>query len=309
MNDYDKIRMLGAIPSKQDRRDFHVSRLLPYMRETFPAEYRIPQQTPIYDQDIYGMCVAFSLKTAKEVHEIRERRKHEQYSAAYIYARRDSGDYHGEGMEPRDALKCLQKRGVCKHETFPNLGNYTMLSRMLKAEWDSEAEPQKITAYAQCYTVDDVKAALMGLGPVLLCIAVYDSFYKGGYLKNPDTSAEQIRGYHAMVITGWTKDGYWVVQNSWGKRWGDNGLCYMPLGYKPIIEMWTMTDYQPEPLPEPQKEEYDVFLSPWGKTGVDGLWRVQLSAFKNKQDAKIWLASTLEKDLARLGKGIKVVNP
>ena len=45
----------------------------------------------------------------------------------------------------------------------------------------------------------------------------------------PDPSEKMIGG-HAMLIVGST-DTHFIVRNSWGAEWGDNGYCYIPLDY------------------------------------------------------------------------------
>ena len=34
---------------------------------------------------------------------------------------------------------------------------------------------------------------------------------------------------HAILIVGWTEDS-WIIKNSWGTKWGDNGYVYMKRG-------------------------------------------------------------------------------
>jgi hypothetical protein len=46
---------------------------------------------------------------------------------------------------------------------------------------------------------------------------------------------EQVReehGWHAMLCVGYlAKDQLFIVRNSWGTAWGDNGYCYIPFKY------------------------------------------------------------------------------
>lgn len=31
---------------------------------------------------------------------------------------------------------------------------------------------------------------------------------------------------HAVILVGWTKD-HWIIKNSWGPSWGENGFAWM----------------------------------------------------------------------------------
>lgn len=42
-------------------------------------------------------------------------------------------------------------------------------------------------------------------------------------------------GYHAVVVVGWGQDErsgtkYWIIKNSWGKGWGEDGFFRMIRG-------------------------------------------------------------------------------
>ena len=39
-------------------------------------------------------------------------------------------------------------------------------------------------------------------------------------------------GGHAIAAVGYDDDKeYFIVRNSWGTEWGDNGYCYIPYTY------------------------------------------------------------------------------
>jgi cathepsin B len=70
-----------------------------------------------------------------------------------------------------------------------------------------------------------IKQEIMKNGPVQTGFIVYEDFmhYKSGIYKH--THGEQLGG-HAVKILGWGVDNgesHWIVQNSWGPNWAENG--------------------------------------------------------------------------------------
>ena len=76
-----------------------------------------------------------------------------------------------------------------------------------------------------------MKLALYNNGPVAVSFEVEDDFfhYKGGIyqhtgLKNKFNPFELTN--HAVVAVGWGEENgvpYWIVKNSWGAKWGEEG--------------------------------------------------------------------------------------
>lgn len=291
-------RKLGLIPGPMDHRDYPLSRIIS-LKRSFPDEYTIPDPIPgPYDQGDIPACVAYTLKAIKEVQEYRERRTRLSLSAAYIYGARAHDDFHGEGMVARQALSSLLKRGVCREELFPGIYPYKVCARAITPAMDRDARRQRIKTYTTIKTVEEGKTALMELGPFFIAVQVYDSFYKGGNLPMPDTSREEMHGYHSMAVVGWTRDHRWLCLNSWGKDWGSmRGMCTLPFNY-PITEMWSLTDMiASEPVPEYRAR---IIQNPHS-----GAWSIQLGSFSSLEEMKNSLLRPLQSDLARAGKNIK----
>ena len=52
---------------------------------------------------------------------------------------------------------------------------------------------------------------------------------KTGFYNFADISDEKLLGGHAVMAVGYDDNkGHFVVRNSWGMEWGDNGYFYMP---------------------------------------------------------------------------------
>jgi len=81
-------------------------------------------------------------------------------------------------------------------------------------------------------SIDAIKTAL-GVGPVTTSFTVYSDFYDygSGCYENPGTDGTN----HCMLICGWDDDacggeGAWLVKNSWGDGWGDDGFVWLKYG-------------------------------------------------------------------------------
>ena len=80
--------------------------------------------------------------------------------------------------------------------------------------------------------VEKMKAEIAARGPISCGIGVTQEFldYTGGVFVAHD---KKILGGHAIEVTGWgkTEEGqeYWIVRNSWGEYWGENGWFRMQM--------------------------------------------------------------------------------
>ena len=83
---------------------------------------------------------------------------------------------------------------------------------------------------------DDITSALSEGYPVTISLKIFDSFgnQSKGFVYRPtdEEITENKYGNHAMVICGYSEeDKVYIVRNSWGKGFGDNGYCYIPFSY------------------------------------------------------------------------------
>ena len=97
---------------------------------------------------------------------------------------------------------------------------------------DEEHPVSEWVSYA-AHGKDSMKVDLYYHGPAVAHIYVDPLFYgfRGGYnvypLRHIDTIPEEkVHSLHAVVVIGWglEPEPHWVIQNSWGHHWGDNGV-------------------------------------------------------------------------------------
>lgn len=249
-------RPLGVIPSPPDFRDYRLNEFTD-VYSTFPDNYIAPpyksiDEIPVYDQNGYGMCVAFSGASIKEQQELFETGKPIRMSTCWIYGNRGNGMYVGEGMIPREAWDKLCSDGVPPHDDLPQLGTFTQCFDLVYRNRESlkkKAENNKTLSYVAVAlnNPDEIRTAIMKCGFINVSIAVYDDFYEVGKDGFLDSVWGKIRGYHALTAVGWTTRNskpYMIILNSWGREYGKGGFCYMPFNYRGIQEIWAITDMQ-----------------------------------------------------------------
>ena len=95
---------------------------------------------------------------------------------------------------------------------------------------------------------DALAKAVATVGPISVAIYAKDTFfaYSDGIYSdgecNPDRVDEDFVN-HAVLVVGYTPD-YWIIKNSWGTEWGEEGYMKMKRG----VNMCAIADFASYPL-------------------------------------------------------------
>jgi hypothetical protein len=96
------------------------------------------------------------------------------------------------------------------------------------------AEDGKISEYRWCFSLDEVRYAVMTHGPVVLGIPWYESmYYTDAYgrvtISGPKVGGHCIllTGYHPLTSVGDTSAEYFRWRNSWGQTYGQDGSAWI----------------------------------------------------------------------------------
>lgn len=267
----------GFIPSPPDDRDYTLDKICTMSMgvEHLLEEYILEGNIPVLNQGMYSDCVAHAIATATAYGQYKAEGKFNNLSRGYIYGNRKSSDYQGEGMMIRQALKNFNHDGDCLTTTFPYRGTYPVVRNKIaeKPEEYAEAAAQtKLINYCRLYSTYEIKKAIMNQGAVVVGITTFKNGMKT-HIEVP-TSDSVKSGGHAMCCIGWNKEG-WIIQNSWGKSWGDKGRCYLPYEY-PVDEWWGLT--ASNSIPEPEKD--NIFRRIWGF--IKMCWTTIKNIFRKK---------------------------
>lgn len=229
----------GALKPQTDVRDYKVKA----MAASFPKIYVVPFQPDVKNQGSVGSCVAHATSEILETLNYLETNNYVPMSTNFIYGMQGVAFGRMEGgMYLRDACKIVKEYGDAERELVPGNTEQPKCTERLKETLTDEvyknALNYRIDSYARCNDEKSIKHALMNYGPILASIKWYDKHeVKDGVLSFDKTSPF---GYHAIMIYGWNEQG-WLIQNSWGKWWGDKGHFIYP--YKEsFTEAWSFVD-------------------------------------------------------------------
>jgi hypothetical protein len=193
--------------------------------------------TPVGDQGQTSRCSAFAWTHALELSRSLKQLETPRLSPSYTMYRfqemqGDQKDHPyaysgGEGTvggaEPGQVLVDI---GTCRQTLWPDdarnpVGGDALLN--------SDAAHFKLEATPLPIAIDDVKTVLSAGCPVHLAMNTGTAFSDVGRdgLFNAAEPPSGRHGRHAMLLVGYTGN-YYIVKNSWGADWGEQGYCYVP---------------------------------------------------------------------------------
>jgi C1A family cysteine protease len=181
--------------------------------------------TPVKDQGQCGSCWAFSTTETVESAILMSGKSVKPLSPQEIVDC-DSSDSGCDGGDPQEALGWVQQQG----------GQDTDACYPYTAE-DGTCSSSQCTPAGNIKSVVPIAAdestmyqSLQQYGPLSVCCDASSwSNYNGGVL-TADQCGDDVD--HAIQLTGYSPDqgGYWIVRNSWGADWGENGFIYLQYG-------------------------------------------------------------------------------
>lgn len=141
----------------------------------------------------------------------------------------------------------LQREGAPTESQVPYIERDGKCNAKLKAE-RKVATWGFVDEHGGQPAVDQIKKSLCKYGPVSSSVAVTPTFvaYTGGVFEEENAGMTN----HAVMIVGWDdKRGAWLVRNSWGTWWGEDGYVWIKYGSNAIGKnaAWALVEPDDEP--------------------------------------------------------------
>lgn len=207
------------------------------LREYFP---------PIQDQGQMGSCTGNALAAALGYLEMKgdpnftypATAGFDAVSRLFIYWKERvlEGDaYLDQGAMIRSGITALMQTGACTEKGWPYDEEHLFM-RPTKEQF-SEAWKHRLKDALRLDNrrLSQLRNCLAQGTPFVFGITVYSSFFSvksDGLVPTPPLVYDEIMGGHALCAVGYDDiRKVFIVRNSWGSSWGENGYCYIPYEY------------------------------------------------------------------------------
>ena len=200
----------GVIRSVGSTRAYDYSKICTIKDEDIPVSYKIKNIPHVLDQGMVGSCVAHGLAENLQANHFKNTGEMLDLSVLEIYGLWREG-YTGDGMYMQSALNQGRKIGTIPRRLAPE--NIEVPDAIKKAKEYQEKYPDafafKIGSYFEIRKTTNfemnLKKAIMQFDLPVVVVRDAGSVY------------------HCEIAIGWDEKGI-ILQNSWGREWGDNGL-------------------------------------------------------------------------------------
>jgi C1A family cysteine protease len=203
--------------------------------------------SPIDDQGSLGSCSANAFVNVYENMLLSSgETDFEDLSRLFLYYNsrilEESVESDNGVIELKSTLDAATEYGVCTEELWPYQAN--TFSTTPSSDAYSDALQRRIPSY-EFIANDDAMREVMSLysKPVLIGMYVFEDFMranKENYIIPMPNDTEFSLGGHAVAVVGYTDNKDFIIKNSFGVDWGNDGYAVLPKEYSEryIFDRW-----------------------------------------------------------------------
>jgi len=231
-------RRLDLQPDAFDPRDwvFNVAEHSRVRGRALPSriDLRPKDAVPVFNQGSLGSCSAHTLAAAFHFEQRRQGLRAFRQSRLFIRYNERAAD--GElsehaGSSLRDGIRALKSYGVCSERLWPY--NAAKIAEKPSPKCYDAAKSNKCQQYARVeQNLESLKGCLTAGFPFVFGFQLVGDLLAGD-ARSPGTMVwppqGATHGRHAVQACGYDdRRSVFIVRNSWGAEWGDQGYFYMP---------------------------------------------------------------------------------
>ena len=250
--DFERVYGAQAIPATVDH---PVVDLRKYVNHVF-------KQGKLGSCSANAICATFELQLKRRAKDQGDIHFHFDSSRLYLYY--NSRDYdkttdRDEGVSLRKTLKAISVTGVCKESLWPY--DVTKYAQKPLQECYDDGYGRSIYRYERLkQDIDQLRTCLKQEIPFAFGFMLYKSFCVSHDGLMPLPTEQEILSntnpeLHAVLAVGYDdRAKHFIVLNSWGTSFGENGYFYMPYEYienpNQAFDFWKMEKFNPKIKPQ-----------------------------------------------------------
>ena len=182
--------------------------------------------TPVKNQGSCGSCWSFSTTATLESAVAIAKQTLYSFSEQQLVDCCGAKGFQCQGCNgawPEWAFNYINSAGIVLETEYP----YTARGGACKATPTARKFLNSAKPWTMLKNINDIKSALGTTGPVSICIDASNwSAYRTGVFSNCGNTTLN----HAVTLIGYQADGTWIVRNSWGTTWGEQGFIRLKEG-------------------------------------------------------------------------------
>jgi Papain family cysteine protease len=214
---------------------------------------------PVFDQENLESCTADTLISAYQFND-------QKFNGSRLFLHYNER-FNNENINEDDKLSLsnsinvFKKYGVCQEQLWPYVDDGAKYKTKPSQQCYTNALPHRMIIVNNIdHNLSSMKHCLVNGNPFVLGMMIYSSFEseeveKTGNVSIPDVDNEQFLGGHAVLCVGYdnTKEQF-IMRNSFGSEWGDNGYFYVSYEYLTSLtlttDLWEIKKLEIPPLPK-----------------------------------------------------------